>query len=134
MKFEEFELERNQSLFEHEVDYNLSESGLQPLQLKDILTKDEQTELLETELIYGYTTGTPLLRKRIAGLYQGASADNVLATTGSAEANFIAIMTMLERGDELVYMVPNYLQIRGIARNFGITVKELPLHEELGWQ
>ena len=41
---------------------------------------------------------------------------------------------MLEQGDELVYMVPNYLQIRGIARNFGITVKELPLHEELGWQ
>ena len=46
MKFEEFELERNQSLFEHEVDYNLSESGLHPLPLKDILTKDEQTELL----------------------------------------------------------------------------------------
>jgi len=58
----------------------------------------------------------------------------VLATTGSAEANFIAIMTMLEPGDELIYMVPNYLQIRGIARNFGITVKELPLREELGWQ
>ena len=134
MKFEEFELERNQSLFEHEVDYNLSESGLHPLPLKDILTKDEQTELLETELIYGYTTGTPLLRKRIAGLYQGASVDNVLATTGSAEANFIAIMTMLEPRDELVYMVPNYLQIRGIARNFGITVKELPLREKLGWQ
>ena len=134
MKFEEFELERNQSLFEHEVDYNLSESGLHPLPLKDILTKDEQTELLETELIYGYTTGTPLLRKRIAVLYRGASVDNVLATTGSAEANFIAIMTMLEPGDELVYMVPNYLQIRGIARNFGITVKELPLREELGWQ
>ena len=101
MKFEEFELERNQSLFEHEVDYNLSESGLHPLPLKDILTKDEQTELLETELIYGYTTGTPLLRKRIAGLYRGASVDNVLATTGSAEANFIAIMTMLERGMSL---------------------------------
>ena len=134
MKFEEFELERNQSLFEHEVDYNLSESGLHPLPLKDILTKDEQTELLETELIYGYTTGTPLLRKRIAGLYRGASVDNVLATTGSAEANFIAIMTMLDPGDELIYMVPNYLQIRGIARNFGITVKELPLREELGWQ
>ena len=41
---------------------------------------------------------------------------------------------MLEPGDELIYMVPNYLQIRGIARSFGITVKELPLHEELGWQ
>ena len=31
MKFEEFELERNQSLFENKVDYNLSESGVHPL-------------------------------------------------------------------------------------------------------
>ena len=134
MKFEEFELERNQSLFEHEVDYNLSESGLHPLPLKSILTEDEQQELLETELIYGYTTGTPMLRDKIADLYTGADFDNVLATSGSAEANFVAVMTLLEPGDELIYMVPNYLQIRGIARSFGITVKELPLREELGWQ
>ena len=134
MKFEEFELERNQSLFEHEVDYNLSESGLHPLPLKSILTEDEQQELLETELIYGYTTGTPMLREKIADLYTGADFDNVLATSGSAEANFVAVMTLVEPGDELIYMVPNYLQIRGIARSFGITVKELPLREELGWQ
>ena len=134
MKFEEFELERNQSLFEHEVDYNLSESGLHPLPLKSILREDEQQELLEPELIYGYTTGTPMLREKIADLYTGADFDNVLATSGSAEANFVAVMTLLEPGDELIYMVPNYLQIRGIARSFGITVKELPLREELGWQ
>ena len=134
MKFEEFELERNQSLFEHEVDYNLSESGLHPLPLKIILTDDEQQELLDTELIYGFTTGTPILREKISQLYTGAEFDNVLATCGSAEANFIAVMTLLEPGDELIYMVPNYLQIRGIARSFGIIVKEVPLREELGWQ
>ena len=74
MKFEEFELERNQSLFEHEVDYNLSESGLHPLPLKSILTEDEQQELLETELIYGYTTGTPMLREKIADMYTTMNA------------------------------------------------------------
>ena len=31
-------------------------------------------------------------------------------------------------------MTPNYLQIRGIARNIGVNVKELPLEEDLGWQ
>ena len=134
MKFEEFELERNQSLFEHKVDFNLSESGLHPLSLKDILTKEEQQSLLNTELIYGYTKGTPLLRDRITGLYKGAKRENILATSGSAEANFIAIMTTLNPGDELIYMVPNYLQIRGIARSCGVKVIECPLHEELGWQ
>ena len=69
MKFEIFELERNQSLFENEVDYNLSESGVHPLALTEILTKDEQQEILNTELFYGYTNGTPQLRRRIAEMY-----------------------------------------------------------------
>ena len=46
MKFELFDLERNQSLFENEVDYNLSESGVHPLKISEILTDDEQRELL----------------------------------------------------------------------------------------
>ena len=66
MKFEEFELERNQSLFEHKVDFNLSESGLHPLPLKSILTKNEQSDLMDTELIYGHTNGTPSLREKIS--------------------------------------------------------------------
>ena len=134
MKFEEFELERNQSLFEHEVDFNLSESGLHPLPLKSILTKNEQSDLLDLELIYGHTNGTPRLREKISKLYNSAKSENILATSGSAEANYVAIMTLLNPGDELIYMVPNYLQIRGIARNIGVNIVELPLHEKLGWQ
>ena len=52
MKFEQFELERNQSLFENEVDYNLSESGVHPLKLSEILSREEQEKLLNTELFY----------------------------------------------------------------------------------
>ena len=135
MKFEIFELERNQSLFENEVDYNLSESGVHPLALSEILTKEEQQEILNTELFYGYTNGTPQLRRRIAEMYGDFfSAHNVLITSGSAEANFLSVMTQLEAGDELIYMVPNYPQILGLARSFGIILKELPIREELGWQ
>ena len=134
MKFEEFELERNQSLFEHEVDFNLSESGLHPLPLKSILTKNEQSDLLDIELIYGHTNGTPILREKISKLYNNAKSENILATSGSAEANYVSIMTLLNPGDELIYMVPNYLQIRGIARNIGVNIVKLPLREELGWQ
>ena len=52
MKFEEFQLERNQSLFENEVDYNLSESGVHPLKLSEILNEEEQEQILDTELFY----------------------------------------------------------------------------------
>ena len=135
MKFEQFELERNQSLFENEVDYNLSESGVHPLKLSEILTEEEQEQILDTELFYGYTNGTPQLRQRVAELYTpDLSIENVLITSGSAEANFLAVMTQLEPGDEVVYMVPNYLQIFHLARSFGITVKNLPIRQDLGWQ
>tara|TARA_B100000029_G_scaffold387459_1_gene383468 strand:+ start:1486 stop:2595 length:1110 start_codon:yes stop_codon:yes gene_type:complete len=135
MKFELFELERNQSLFENEVDYNLSESGVHPLKLTEILTEDEQTELLNKNLYYGYTNGTPEVRQRVADIYsEDLTIENVLITSGSAEANFLSVMTLLEPGDEIIYMVPNYLQIYHLARSFGIVVKSLPIHQELGWQ
>ena len=135
MNFEIFELERNQSLFENKVDFNLSESGVHPLKLSEILTHDEQDELLNTNLFYGYTNGTPELRQRVADIYNAdLSIENILITSGSAEANFLAIMTQLDAGDEIIYMIPNYLQIAHLARSFGITVKELPLRQDLGWQ
>ena len=60
MKFELFDLERNQSLFENEVDYNLSESGVHPLKISEILTDDEQRELLNKNLYYGSVSYTHL--------------------------------------------------------------------------
>ena len=135
MKFEEFQLERNQSLFENEVDFNLSESGVHPLKISEILSSKEQNQILDKELYYGYTNGTPELRQRVLDIYdQNLSLDNVLITSGSAEANFLSIMTQLNAGDEIVYMVPNYLQIFHLARSLGIIVKTLPIRQELGWQ
>ena len=46
----------------------------------------------------------------------------------------VAIMSLLEPGDEMVYMVPNYLQIYGFARGLGVEVKTFSLHESLKWQ
>ena len=59
---------------------------------------------------------------------------NVLVTSGTAEANFIAFMINLEKNDEVVYMTPNYLQLKHLSKSFGIKLKELPLNRELGWQ
>ena len=135
MKFEEFILERNQSLYEHKVDYNLSESGVHPLQLSEILSEQEQREIIDLELSYGFTNGSQNLRKCISNMYPGnISSQNILVTSGSAEANFLAFITQLEKGDEIIYMVPNYLQIKHLAQSFGIKVIDLPLRQDLGWQ
>ena len=48
-------------------------------------------------------------------------------TNGGAEANYITTWNLVEPGDEVVMMVPNYMQTWGLARAFGATVKEWPL-------
>lgn len=133
MKIEVFELERIQSLYENVVEYNLTESGLHPFTLKELLSEEEINSLLDVRLGYGQTNGAPDLRDAISKLYIGAGRDNILVTNGSAEANFINIWSNLESGDELVLMLPNYMQIWGLARSMGVNVKPFHLKEELNW-
>lgn len=133
MKIEAFELERTQSLWENRVKYNLTESGIHPYSLNEILDKEEIKDLLSLRLGYGQTNGSIELREAISHLYPGTDLDNILVTNGSAEANFITVWTNLEPGDELILMLPNYMQIWGIARSFGVTVKPFYLREDLNW-
>ncbi|MHA1805470.1 MAG: aminotransferase class I/II-fold pyridoxal phosphate-dependent enzyme [Promethearchaeota archaeon] len=134
MKIEEFKLERTQSLWENLVKYNLTESGIHPCSLREILNDDEIEELLNLPLGYGQTNGSIELREIISSLYPGANLDNILITNGSAEANFLVAWCLLEPGDEMIFMLPNYMQLHGLARSFGITVKPFHLKEELDWQ
>ena len=133
MQIEEFTLERIQSLYENVVDYNLSDSGVHPYSLNELLTAQEREKVLAVELGYGWTNGAVALREAIAATYANRTADEVMVTNGSAEANFLMAMTLLEPGDEIVVVVPNYLQIRGWAKALGAVVREVPLREELGW-
>jgi aspartate/methionine/tyrosine aminotransferase len=132
--FQPFEQERMMSKWENVVDYNLSESGVHPVQLGDLVGEPVLIEeLLGLELNYPQANGTIELRENIAALYPGAGPDNVLVTVGCAEANYIALHTLLNPGDEMVVMLPNYMQIWGIAHNYGMRVKSFHLQEERGW-
>ena len=133
MKIKSFEMERAQSLWENRVKYNLTESGVHPYTLEEFLRSDEIEKLLSIRLGYGQTNGSEELREAISRLYPGTDLDNVLVTYGSAEANFITIWQNLEPEDELILMLPNYMQIWGLARSFGIKVRPLHLREELKW-
>jgi len=134
MKIDIFELERTQSLWENTVEYNLTETGIHPFTLQELLDQREIEKLHSIRLGYGQTNGSTELRDAISAMYPGTNRDNVLVTNGSIEANFVAMWSLLNPGDELVLMLPNYMQIWGIARAFNITVKPFYLKEELGWQ
>jgi aspartate/methionine/tyrosine aminotransferase len=132
--FVPFELERMMSVWENVVEYNISESGVHPMTLQELVDDPAvMEELFSTELNYPQTNGSIELRERIAALYPGAKPEDVLVTTGCAQANFCAVHTILQPGDELVFMLPNYMQIWGIAHNSGFHLKTFSLKEELGW-
>lgn len=150
MRIPPFELERLQSVYEHQVEINLSESGVEPLDARTLLGMreglgargadtggagagadeggvealgDAAGALLDQPLGYSQTNGTPELRAAIAATLPGATEAEVLATNGGAEANFVACWHLVEPGDEVVVMLPNYLQIQGLAESFGAIVR-----------
>jgi aspartate/methionine/tyrosine aminotransferase len=134
-QFQPFVMERFMSKFEQEVDYNLSESGVHPITLKELLGEDPDAihDLLATDLNYPYVNGIPELRQNIAKMYQGSGPDHVLVTVGAIEANYISVRTLLCPGEEIVVMVPNYMQIWGVAKNHQYRLKTFSLLEEKGW-
>jgi len=128
MKIETFDLERMQSTFENQVEFNLSESGVQPLRLGELVDDlDAREDLLREPLRYSQSNGTLALRDAIASLYPDATADHVQVTNGGSEANYIVTWKLVDPADEVVVMVPNYMQTWGLARAFGGTVREWPL-------
>lgn len=134
MKIETFKMERMQSTWENVVDYNLSESGVHPLTLEEFLTPEELSGLARVPVGYTQSNGTEELRERIRALYPGIGPGGILATAGSSEANFLLMWSLIEPGDEVVFELPNYMQMWGLLRGFGASVKPFRLREELGWQ
>jgi aspartate/methionine/tyrosine aminotransferase len=133
--YQPFLMERFMSAYEQQVDYNLSESGVHPMTLRQLLDIDQSSveELLDTELNYPHVNGIPVLRERIAAMYDGARPENVLVTVGAIEANYNSVRSVLSPGDEVVIMLPNYMQIWGVAKNHGYSIKTFPLVEENNW-
>jgi len=132
--FHPFAMERWQSTYENRVAYNLSESGVHPLSVSELLDLSGSRDIGDTLLGYGQSNGSDELRAKIALLYGGCSDDCVVATNGSAEANFIALWELVHPGDRIAIIVPTYMQTYGLARNFDVEVKEIWLREEAGWQ
>ena len=131
MKLEQFDMERMQSTYENLVEFNLSESGVRPLTPRELIEDPEALEaLLDQPLVYTQSNGTRPLRELIAAHYPGASPEHVEVTTGGSEANFIVTFNLVEPGDEVVMLVPNYMQTWGLSRAFGGTVREWRLVED----
>jgi hypothetical protein len=136
MTFIPFELERWQSTWENRVRHNISESGVHPLSIKELLDLSgrDLKEFSELRMIYSQANGTDELREAIAGLYPGATPDQILVTVGSAEANFITCWSLIRPGDKIAILAPTYWQTWGLSRNFGANVHPIWCTMDRGWE
>jgi aspartate/methionine/tyrosine aminotransferase len=128
-------MERYQSTYEHRVSINLSESGVHPLTVGELLElAGVEERVADIRLGYGQSNGSDELRTRIATLYPGADDTNVLVTVGGAEANFTSFWHLMESEGKGAVILPNYGQVPGLMESFGSTILPVHLKEELGWQ
>jgi len=131
MKLEQFAMERMQSTYENLVEFNLSESGVRPLTPRELIEDTDGLEgLLDQPLVYTQSNGTIDLRRSIATMYPGAGIEHIEVTNGGSEANFITTFNLIEPGDDVVMLVPNYMQTWGLSRAFGGTIREWRLVED----
>ena len=137
------EIESPEQLGYDRVRYNLTESSLTDVRLQDLWPQLGLDQALrELVLCYSDHRGNPDLRALIAEqsstpLQPGAAslgADDVLVTPGAALALFIIATTLLERGDHLIVVRPNYATNIETPRAIGCAIDYVDLAFEDGFR
>ena len=136
LTFEPFKLEHFFARWEFTAPYLLCSSDLEALSLSELLAlADAETSRLWQDLRLGYTEtlGHPLLRREIAGLYEGVRPEDVLVFSGAQEPIFVAMSVLLGPGDHAVVVTPTYQSLYSIPRGVGADVTVVTLDPERGW-
>jgi aspartate/methionine/tyrosine aminotransferase len=115
------------------IRFNLTESSVRDRSLADL-----GIDLGDMLLFYGDHAGADSLRELIAaqsgGAGSGVSHDDVLVTAGAAQALFIIATSLLDKGDHLVVIRPNYATNIETPRAIEADVSYLDLTFEDGFR
>jgi len=135
MKIEPFGVEQWMNEWENRCEYNLAETCVESLTMRQLLEMTGQTEsvlddMLNIKMTYGEITGSQRLRQLIATQYASQTADNIMIAHGAIGANALIYQTLVEAGDRVISVLPTYQQHYSIPASYGAEVKILPLREE----
>ncbi len=136
MRIADFALERYFARWEFAVRHLLCASDVEGYPLAELLAlADDETRGLWEGLRLGYTesTGHPLLRQEIAGLYERIDPAEVMVFAGAEEAIFCLLNVLLGPGDHAVVTWPGYQSLYEVARAAGADVTLHELREGDGW-
>ncbi|MBQ6360370.1 MAG: aminotransferase class I/II-fold pyridoxal phosphate-dependent enzyme [Lachnospiraceae bacterium] len=111
------------------IKYNLTESSTTDKTMKDVgivLPED-------TLLCYGDHYGNEKLRELLAKEY-GVSKDNIIITVGACMAVFTIYSALLNPGDHVIVMHPNYPADIDITHSLGCNTEYYRLKQENGFK
>lgn len=136
MKIKTFKVERWMNDFEDNATYNLGETCIDSLTIRQLLDlggydpADYLTGLANTRLTYSYIFGSPEFKSGVASLYENITPEQVLPTHGATGANALVLETLLDPTDNMISVMPTYQQHYSIPEAIGAEVRILQLTEK----
>lgn len=138
MRIREFGVEQWMNAWETSARWNLAETCCDSLTVAELLAlagrnDTDLSEILALRMGYGDIEGSLRLRNAISTLYETCTPDTTIVTHGGIGANALVYQTLIEPGDKVVSIVPNYQQHVSIPQSLGAEVQLVRLRPEDGW-
>lgn len=133
MELNDFLTEQWMNEYEGLAVFNMTDTCVEPLTMRELAAMDQDHFLDEATLDYGVITGDARLKQEILRLYKTGSEANLTTSHGCLLANDLVMHTFLSPGDTVVTFVPGYQQFTDLPESIGCRVIRIPLHEEKGW-
>jgi aspartate/methionine/tyrosine aminotransferase len=118
------------------IRYDLATSTGPAWTLRELLalaTEEERRDFQETNLLYGSAPGREDLRALVAAA-NGAKAEDVLLTTGAAEALHILFFAAADLGANVVVPAPAFPPMHSMPAALGLDVRTYALRPEAGYR
>ncbi|MCQ2755048.1 MAG: aminotransferase class I/II-fold pyridoxal phosphate-dependent enzyme [bacterium] len=136
MRLDTFKIEEWMNYYCPTAKYDLTTTCIEPLSLRELLILcniQNASEITDVKLTYGDIHGSSRLKNAIKSLYENQEFENITVTHGGIGANQLVFESLLEKGDEVICLIPTYQQLYSIPKALGANVKLIYLREENKW-
>ena len=135
MKIANFKVEDWFNLYEWKAKYDLADTCVESLSVNELLklTGSDFNQIFSRKLNYGDIHGSERLKNAICSLYNNQKPENITITLGAVGANHLVYMSLIEKGDKVVSIIPTYQQHYSIPAAFGADVNLYYLEEDNAW-
>lgn len=134
MRIDTFKIEEWMNRYCPSAKYDLTTTCIEPLSIRELVELcgiNSPLEVFDTKLTYGDIHGSERLKNAIQSLY--TTKREITVTHGAIGANQLVFESLLEKGDEVLAIVPTYQQHYSIPKSLGANVKLMFLKEENKW-